>query len=250
VTLDVYGFSHPGKVRKINEDSWRFDLDLGLFVVADGMGGHNAGDVASEMAVEAIFAFMQHTMDSEDATWPFGFDPNTSIHANRVRTAIKLANRRVFRSAEASDEYSGMGTTAVVVYLDDARLVCGSVGDSRVYSMMEGTLEQLTADDSWIRTLQEANPDGADLTRHPMRHVLTKVVGARDELDVQVVERPFATGQTLLLCSDGLHGELGDQQIAELLATGDSARDAVESLIEAVLRGRARDNVTALVVRT
>jgi serine/threonine protein phosphatase PrpC len=248
--LTAYGLSHTGNVRKINEDCWHIDIPLGLFVVADGMGGHNAGEVASTLAVEALVRFMHKTQEGEDVTWPYGIDPGLSYPANRLRTAILLANRRVFRAAEGHEEYNGMGTTVVAASIEDYTLVLGSVGDSRAYSLIDGRLTQLTTDDSWVQTLERSSPvELGDLANHPMRHVLTKVIGAREELDVPIIERPIRVDETLLLCSDGLHGELAETEIAAILGTETGTPQLAEQLIEAVLRRAARDNVTAVVVR-
>ncbi len=248
--LTAHGVSHPGKVRKINEDAWHMSLGLGLFVVADGMGGHNAGEVASILAVETLVTFMQKTREGEDVTWPYGVDPAMSFDANRLRTAIKLANRRVFRAAEERKEYTGMGTTVVAASIDGDTLIIGGVGDSRIYSLADGLFTQLTSDDSWVQTVERAGADNAeDLANHPMRHVLTKVIGARDELDVTITERRMQTGEVLLLCSDGLHGELPDPEIAAVLGTETGTPQLADRLVKAVLERRARDNVTALVIR-
>src|SRR5262245_3772513 len=107
------GLSNPGLVRKTNEDSFISDLELRLFVVADGMGGHSAGEVASRLAIEAIDGFMRRSHGDTEFSWPYGVDPNLSYDGNRLKTAIHLANRRVFRAAETHDDYTGMGTTVV-----------------------------------------------------------------------------------------------------------------------------------------
>ena len=249
--LTGHGVSHTGNVRKMNEDAFQVDLDLGLFIVADGMGGHNAGEVASGLTVEAVHAFMVRSRSGEDVTWPYGVDRQLSFDANRLRTAFKLANRRVFRAAETRDEYTGMGTTAVAVHVDDETMVLAAVGDSRIYSCVDGKLEQLTTDDSWVQSITKDHPDAiADVAKHPMRHVLTKVIGARDEFDVEIIERRTRVDETLLLCSDGLHGELSDVEIAITLDGDTGTPQLAERLVEAVLARPARDNVTAVVIRS
>jgi len=247
--LQAHGVTHPGHVRKVNEDCVAFDLDLGLFIVADGMGGHNAGEVASALATESVMSFVRRTQEGDDVTWPYGIDRALSFHANRLMTAIRLANRRVFRTAENRDELSGMGTTIVAGLVDGDMLVFAGVGDSRIYSLADGALMQLTTDDSWIATLRGTPAEVPPGVKHPMRHVLTSVVGAREQLDLQVLERRLRADEILLFCSDGLHGELSDEQIAEVLATSPDPEAAATRLVAAVLEGRAPDNVTALVVR-
>lgn len=247
--LTAHGVTHPGHVRKANEDCLAIDLDLGLFIVADGMGGHNAGEVASQLATESILSFMRRTQQGDDVTWPYGIDRNLSFHANRLVTAVKLANRRVFRTAEDRDELSGMGTTVVTGFVDGDQLVFAGVGDSRIYSLRDDAFTQLTTDDSWVATLQGTPAELPPGTKHPMRHVLTSVVGARESVEVQVLERRLSEGELLLFCSDGLHGEIEDERMASILKEQPEPAAAAQALVDAVLDGRAGDNVTALVVR-
>src|SRR5437016_1395048 len=211
--LTAHGATHPGNVRKSNEDSVLSDPGLGLFIVADGMGGHNAGEVASRLAVEAIKGFLSLSHDGEDFTWPYGVNPSLSFHGNRLMTSVKLANRRVFKVGESRDEYTGLGTTVVAALIEEGQLVVAGVGDSRIYSYREGKLEQITQDDSWVATVLARDPgrDEASLASHPMRHVLTNVLGAREQLEMDVDERPLADAEVLLLCSDGLHGSPDDR---------------------------------------
>ena len=129
------GTTHPGRGRSINEDTFFCDVELGLFIVADGMGGHHAGEVASILAVEAIRSFLARSQGGQEVTWPYGIDPTLSFDANRVLTAIRLANRRVFKVGENHEDYSGMGTTVAVGLFVDNRFVFSAVGDSRIYTV-------------------------------------------------------------------------------------------------------------------
>lgn len=120
--LTAHGVTHTGHVRKTNEDTLLIDLDLGLFLVADGMGGHAAGDVAAHLTADTVRSFVARSQDGDNCTWPFGIDPDSSLAANRLRTAVQLANRRVFRESERRDEYSGMGSTMVAALIKDDRM--------------------------------------------------------------------------------------------------------------------------------
>ncbi len=244
------GLSDPGRARKTNEDYFVSDEELGLFAVADGMGGHAAGEVASRLGIEAIEDFIRRSSGPEEFTWPYGIDPSLSYDANRVKTAIHLANRRVFREAESHDEYTGMGSTIVVALLAGDRLVVGHAGDSRLYVLEQGMLSALTRDDTWIATLLAGDPtlDPAALAQHPMRNVLTNVLGATERNDVHIAERRLVGGEMLLLCTDGLHREVADERIRDLmLAPGDLPAIA-RRLVQAALDAGGRDNVTVLLV--
>ena len=203
--LTAHGVSHPGRVRPNNEDALFWDPPTGLFVVADGMGGHQAGEVASRMAVETMRTFLEASRGDQDLTWPFGFDTALSLNGNRLVTAVRLANRKVFQAGEQQPDFSGMGTTIVAALIENAVLTFCGVGDSRLYISGAGEFSQLTHDDSWVATVLAREPgfDQTQIAQHPMRHVLTNVVGARDDTEVEVGERSFKSGQTLLLCSDG-----------------------------------------------
>jgi protein phosphatase len=248
--LRAHGVSHPGRTRRINEDTFLCEPEVGLFAVADGMGGHNAGEVASRLAVDAIRSFVARTQDTDEVTWPFGIDSARSFDANRLLTALKLANRRVFKASESRDEYTGMGTTVVVALAVEAGMTYAGVGDSRLYSCVDGVLTQLTRDDSWIATvgsMQDA--DATALARHPLRHVLTNSIGARESLDLEVVEQPLAAGEWLLLSSDGLHGALDHATIAGAIAGSADVQTAAERLVALALERDGGDNITAVVVR-
>ncbi len=174
-----------------------------------------------------------------------------SYDGNRLRTAIHLANRRIFRAAESNDDYSGMGTTIVGLLVNGSRVAIGHVGDSRLYLLRRGKLEQLTQDDSWAATILAHDPrvKPADLAHHPMRNVLTNVLGAREQVDVHLAERDLEAGDVLLLCSDGLHGVLDAGSAAHHPAGDHRRRRRRTRARRNRARARRRDNVTALVVR-
>ena len=202
--IHAFGVSEAGRVRKNNEDRFVSDLALGLFAVADGMGGHKAGEVAAQMAIDAIATFITRSEGDDDVTWPYGIDEGLSFDGNRLRTGLFLANRKVFRAAESSDDYGGMGTTMVGLLVKSGLASIASVGDSRVYMLANGSLTQLTSDDSWAATLLAQDPrlKPEDVANHPMRNVLTNVLGAREQIDIHLSEHDLAPGDAILLCSD------------------------------------------------
>ena len=249
--IRAFGVSDAGRVRKSNEDRFVSDANLGLFAVADGMGGHKAGEVAAQLAIDAITGFISRSDKDYDVTWPYGIDDTLSFNGNRLRTAVFLANRKVFRVAESSDDYGGMGTTIVCVLLSGSHASIGSVGDSRVYLLAGDALEQVTTDDSWAATILAHDPSvkPEDIAQHPMRNVLTNVLGGRPTVDVHVNERVLLGGETLLLCSDGVHGAVDPADLASLLRGAASEAEAAQQIVNRALDNGSRDNVTALVVR-
>jgi protein phosphatase len=227
-----------------------WEPDISAIAVADGMGGHNAGEVASQLALDTIKAFLKKSASTDDFTWPFGFSPALSFAANRLMTAIKVANRRVFRASEERSEYTGMGTTVVAAIVEGSRVAFSGVGDSRIYSFAGNELKQITKDDSWVVMLmKESGLDASAFDKHPMRHVLTSVVGARPELDVTVEEMDLVDGQTLLFCSDGLLGGMSDEDIADVLRREPEIEKAADTLVALGVDRDGKDNVTVALLR-
>jgi PPM family protein phosphatase len=249
--LEAFALSDPGLVRKGNEDGFICNQALSLFVVADGMGGHSAGEVASRLAVETVEGFIRRSHEDPECSWPYGLDPQLTSAGNRLRTAVHLANRRVFRAAESNDDYSGMGTTLTGILVNGDLVAYGHVGDSRLYALGQDGYRQVTRDDTWVANILANDPTmtPADVARHPMRHVLTNVLGANERVEVQVGEFPCAPGTVLLLCSDGLYGMIKDGGIEEILRAGGPLDQMGRRLVQAALDGGGHDNITAVLVR-
>ncbi len=245
--LTVAGRTDTGP-RAMNQDHLGWWPDLGLFVVADGMGGHNAGEVASQLAVETIHGFIAESAKTADMTWPFGLDVEYSIDLNRLVTAIRLANRRIFSEGTTHSELSGMGTTVVAALVFGERVALVSVGDSRIYRWRQGALEQLTADDTWLATvLGQKEAEVADAT-HPLRHVLTSVVGTRDDVKPSGREEILLAGDTFVLCTDGVHGRLDSGALTGVLTAAHGADEQATGIVNAAIAKGTSDNATALVI--
>ena len=248
--FSAFGVSDAGPVRKTNEDRFAADERLQLMVVADGMGGHLAGDVASSLAVDTITGFVRRSEEEGECSWPYGIDPDLSFCSNRLRTAIHLANRRVFRAAEKYDDYTGMGTTVVCALLSGNQLSIGHAGDSRLYVLAKGQLSQLTTDDTWEATLLAGTHERtATAPASHLRHVLTNVLGAQESAVIHLREFELQGGETLLLCSDGLHNVVDDGELSRILASEDPLPDIGARLVESALARGTRDNVTAVLGR-
>lgn len=249
-SFSVAGFTHPGYLRTINEDAMTWNVDVGFIGLADGMGGHNAGEIASKLALEALSAFLIKSGENDEFTWPYGVNPKLSLTANRLTTAIKVANRRVFRASEERSEYTGMGTTLAVAMFEQNVITFSAIGDSRIYVFDGDRLRQITRDDSWISMLsRDGRVDVATLAAHPMRNVLTNVIGAQPEVQFEV-DQLTLNGSTLLFCSDGLHSLVSDDQIAEVLRSNGSMEQVGSSLIDSALRHGGNDNVTVVLAKS
>jgi serine/threonine protein phosphatase PrpC len=252
--LRAHGVTDKGRVRQTNEDCFAIDERLGLCVVADGMGGHNAGEVAARLAVGAVVEYVRETVlpsapAGETAGGPLGFDPALSKAGNLLRTAIQLANIQILEAAGASEEYSGMGTTIVVALVEGPTLSVAHAGDSRLYLFARDRLRQLTPDDSWLASVLAQDPcvDPVMLQYHPMRHALTNAVGARASAEVHVVEETLSGGELIAMTTDGVHGVLDDEEIQRMLAGGGDPAAVAASLVRAALASGSRDNCTAIV---
>jgi serine/threonine protein phosphatase PrpC len=245
--LRAYGLTDTGRGRPTNEDCFAIQEELGLCVIADGMGGHNAGEVAAQLAVDAVVDFVR---DADD-TWPFGYDPSLSIDGNRLRTAVHLAHVQILEASFSANRYAGMGTTIVAARVADRRLSVAHVGDSRLYLMADRRLRQVTVDDSWMTSMLALDPqaDRRMLQQHPMRSALTNVVGARARTDVHVAEERLAGGEMLLLSTDGVHDVVGDGRLARLMLDDDNPREIAQNVIAAALARGSRDNCTAIAAR-
>jgi protein phosphatase len=243
--------SDPGLRRTSNEDSYSTRPDVGLFVVADGMGGHVAGEVASRVAVEAIEAFIEETAGADkNRTWPFPFDPSISLEANRLKAAFRLANRKIAAAIADSQELRGMATTASAVLFGGRSASVGHVGDSRVYVLRDGRLEQITSDHSWVEEQVRAGTMSRVAARqHPWRNVVTRALSGGEDPEVDVTEVKPKAGERYLLCSDGLFGVVADQRIAEILGEQIALDQICQRLVDAANEAGGPDNITTLILQ-
>ena len=246
--------THPGLRRDSNEDAYAARPDLGLFIVADGMGGHAAGEVASRAAADTIESFAHDTRSRDlNSTWPFPFDPALSIDANRLKAAFRLANRNIADRMAAEPELRGMATTGSAVLLhetaDGIQAAIGHVGDSRVYLYRGAELRQVTDDHSWVgEQIRAGAMTDADARRHPWRNVVTRAISGGADPEVDVVEMPLQAGDRLLLCSDGLSGVVLEDAIATLTGAG-TLETACEALIAAANDAGGPDNITTVLIQ-
>jgi protein phosphatase len=249
--LTCKAVSDVGRKRKGNEDNLCVNPEQKLFVVADGMGGHAAGEVASKVAVEAINEFICLTGGDEEITWPFGLDENISYDGNRLKTAIRHANRKVLDATRERNDLEGMATTVAAVLVDGEQANLGHVGDSRVYLFSDGQLTQLTTDHSWVNEQIQSGVISAEQARsHPLRNVVTRALGGKPDLSVDVQARAMRPGEMLLLCSDGLTTMVPDPRIEAILAeAGGDLDKAVTELVAAANGQGGEDNITVVLLK-
>ena len=245
------GLSDVGLQREHNEDSFVVLKEYDLFVVADGMGGHRAGDVASRLATETISEFFKSTAN-EDVTWPFHFDTNLSEEENRLLTGIRVANRQIFERSTRSREYHGMGTTVVGAMFSPSkrRMYIGHVGDSRCYRIREGQIRLLTRDHSLINDYLLAMPDLTEDQRSELpKNVITRALGMQDQVVVDLQHDDPKDGDVYILCSDGLSGMLVDEDIKKIVSHSSNISEACRKLIEKANEHGGEDNITAVLIK-
>jgi len=250
--IEAYGLTDVGRKRKHNEDAFALDEVEGLFIVADGMGGHAAGEVAAKITVETIGEFIAATRQKEEATWPFKYNHELAFNSNRLAIAIEKANERVMSAVAAQPWLKGMGTTVVAGLLNEKVLSLAHVGDSRAYLFRNGELTRLTDDHSWVHEQVSAGILTEDEAKtHPLKNVVTRALGGGPSVSPDLREMAFLKGDAFLFCSDGLTTMLSDEEIRDSVAA-DSKKDAqslCENLVAIANDKGGVDNITVVFVR-
>jgi protein phosphatase len=248
--LAAAGRTHVGMKRAHNEDSLRLCRDEGLFIVADGMGGHASGEVASQMSVETLAEFFRATAEDDEITWPYKIDKDRKYDESRVVTGIKLSNRRIFESASRDTRLKGMGTTIVATFFNEERCYIGHVGDSRVYRFRQGKLIQLTEDHSLLNDyikMRQLTPE--EIEAFPHKNVIVRALGMKETVQVDVLSEAPEESDVYLLCSDGLSGMITDQAMQDILSQDDDLDVTCERLIDVANDNGGTDNITVILVR-
>ena len=250
VQLRFGAASDTGLVRPRNEDRYIADPELGLFAVVDGMGGHSGGELASATVAEAVTAFIRETTGDSDKTWPAGLDPRLSITANRLQVAIRSANRTLATRAKTNAALDGSGATLAAALFGDGELAVSNVGDCRAYLLRDGQLSQVTRDHSVVaEQVALGLIDSKTARTHPLRHVVTRAVSGQAGMPVDVAELKVKPGDRLILCSDGIHGLLSDEEIAAITGAADGTLEEVcRAAIDLANARGGTDNATAVVV--
>jgi protein phosphatase len=249
--LAACGFSHAGRQREENEDAFGSFIDARLFIVADGMGGHNAGEVASVMAVDALETFFRSYHADPRQPWPHQVDTQLSLGANLLRVGIKVANDRIRAASKQDRAKNRMGTTIVALAVGDAQITVAHAGDSRCYRLRGDELKRLTRDHSIVEEMIAARPEitEAEIAAFAHRNVVTRSLGSKEELDPTVLVEPLQEGDLFLVCSDGLWGSVPDDKIKGIIRSTPDIEAACQLLIDAANEAGGPDNITSVLVR-
>ena len=242
------GRTEVGCVRKHNEDNFLLEPELGLFVVADGLGGHAAGEVASQIVVDKVGDFISQTAE-RDRTWPVEYEVGLSYDGNRLKGALLLADQGILDDIRGNPERESMGSTVVACLVQGDRATLVHVGDSRAYLLNSSGIQQVTRDHSWVAEHVANGILTADEARHhPFRNVITQALGNGGDLDVAVQEIQVKELDRILLCSDGLSGMIQDRAIWEIVEQASDVEAATAKLIDTAMANGGEDNITVVII--
>jgi protein phosphatase len=248
--IEVAGETNVGMKRNHNEDNFSIIEESGLYIVADGMGGHASGEVASKMAVDALKEFFLSTAQDPERTWPYKMDRSKGYEENRLITGIKLANLRIFESAQRDARQRGMGTTIVTMFAVEDGVYVAHVGDSRVYRIRDNSIEQMTEDHSLLNDyikMKRLTPE--EIANFPHKNVIVRALGMKDTVKVDTrFEQPRAN-DTYLLCSDGLSGPVTDKEMLDITTSSADLKTAAARMIEQANKAGGPDNITVVLAR-
>ncbi len=247
IEIRVSGLTDVGLARKHNEDCFEIDRDRHLFVVADGMGGHSHGEVASRIAVDTIREFVQR--DSSESSSASEAGGRLATHGGRLREAVRTAHDQVLRAIVHDGSLQGMGTTVVGLLVNDRTAALAHVGDSRAYRLRDDQWQLLTEDHTWVHEQVLAGYLSAEQARHhPLKNVVTRALGSEKEVLVDLQELEIEPGDLYLICSDGLTTMLSDREIAAIVRDGSSLDETCRTLIRTANERGGLDNITVILV--
>lgn len=248
VKIESAGISDIGKRRKQNEDSLFLDDRMGLYVVADGMGGHKAGEVASKLVVETIRDYIRQGQIDDRVEESVDADENLSREARLLLGGIQLSNRIVHQTALSNEAYRGMGSTVSAVYFTEKTFIVANVGDSLIYLIRDGEIEQLAVPHTLIAEQAERDPENAELLWGDFKHVLTRAMGVDDTVKADINEVPFFKDDMIVICSDGLTDKADAEEILKLVYKQRSEK-ACKGLVDLANSRGGDDNITAIVLK-
>lgn len=244
------GATNIGRKREHNEDSIALPTSIRLAIVADGMGGHASGDVASRLAVDTVTDYFESTADQQPLTWPYKVDTEERAEINRMTQGVMLANLEIWERTQAGGNGGRMGTTIVALYFLDDKVVVGHVGDSRCYRLRDGELTQVTEDHSLLNDyIKMKRMTAEEAANWPHKNVVVRALGMKESVAVDIHTEKPQVGDCYVLCSDGLTGMLTDDQLAVVCSTERDLDRAVEKLIDAANDAGGVDNISVILAR-
>jgi len=248
--IEVAGQTDVGRKRSHNEDNFAILAEYGLYVVADGMGGHSSGEIASKMAVDTLEQFFADTSEDPERTWPYKMDRAKGYEENRLITGIKLCNLRIYEQAQRNAKQRGMGTTLAALFAVEDGIYIAHVGDSRVYRIRDGKIELLTEDHSLLNDYKRMKRlTEEEIANFPHKNVIVRALGMKDTVKVDTRFESPRVGDVLLLCSDGLCGPVNDQRLLDTVMKYGDLTAATQRLIETANESGGPDNITCVLAR-
>ena len=248
IDIESSGITDIGRRRELNEDAFFYDDGMGLYVVADGMGGHNAGEVASELVVKTICDYLNQNSAQDSFQGTLKIEDKLSENARRLLEGIHLSNQVVYQAALQNEDYKGMGSTVSAVYLTDSTFIVANVGDSLVYLIRDGKIKLISVPHTLVAEQAELDPENAELLWNDFKHVLTRAMGVDKSVKADIKEMPFFQNDILVISSDGLTDKATPEEILELVDNQRSDQ-ACQKLIDLANARGGEDNITAIVLR-
>lgn len=248
IDIESSGITDIGRRREQNEDSLFCDDGMGLYVVADGMGGHKAGEVASKLVVETIRDYLEQNQTDHPPENLAGADEKLSKEAQRLLAGIHLSNRVVHQTALSNEDYKGMGSTVSAIYFTEKTFIVANVGDSLVYLIRDGGIELLSVPHTLVAEQAELDPENAELLWADFKHVLTRAMGVDEFVKADINEMPFYKNDIIVISSDGLTDKAIPEEILELVNNRRSDK-ACQGLVDLANARGGEDNITAIVLR-
>ncbi len=244
------GRTDVGVKRAHNEDNFLTLPEENVYAVADGMGGHSSGEIASQIAIEGISNFFKATRQDEDITWPYKMDKNRPYDENRFVMSVKLANLRIFEASQREARYRGMGTTVAGMNFLDGDILVAHVGDSRVYRIRNKQITQITEDHSLLNDYIKAKKlTPEEIENFPHKNVIVRALGMKETVLVDLSRHTLQEGDVYLACSDGLSGMVTDEQMLDIVVKSTDLEQAAKMLIETANKAGGVDNITVILSR-
>ena len=248
IIVESASITDKGKIRKANEDALILEDALGLYVVADGMGGHRAGDIASRLVVKTIGDYIRKSTDNDHCAQNADFDETLSLEANRLLSSIRMSNQVVHEASLANCSYRGMGSTVSAIFFTDSTLIAANVGDSPIYLIRDGKIKLLSVPHTFLAEQRALNPENAEKLGMQFRHVLTRAVGTDQSVNADIYEIQCFRDDILVISSDGLIDNVPAEEILEL-AHNNGPDAACRKLVQLANDRGGEDNITVIVIK-